>query len=81
MNGIQFIFKSPFLVYPTDSDFFFGLISFHGNGSHSEKVNIQNGGRCHGNQGARNFNFTLYSGSFSNLTQKKIITQSCALCF
>ena len=39
MNGIQFIFKSPFLVYPTDSDFFFGLISFYGNGSHSEKVN------------------------------------------
>jgi hypothetical protein len=31
---------------------------------------IQNGGRCHGNQGAKNIKFTLYSGSFSNLTQK-----------
>jgi hypothetical protein len=31
---------------------------------------IQNGGHCHGNQGAENVKFTPYSGSFWNLTQK-----------
>ena len=32
--------------------------------------NIQNGGRCHGNQGAKHVKFTPNSGSFWILTQK-----------
>jgi hypothetical protein len=38
--------------------------------AHTLRWIIQNGGRFHGNQGAKNVKFTPNSGSFGNLTQK-----------
>jgi hypothetical protein len=42
-----------------------GFLYFGGHfGFKMAAIKIQNGGRCHGNQGAKNVKFTPYSGTF-----------------
>jgi hypothetical protein len=42
---------------------------------------IQNGDRCHGNQGAKNVKVQTVQQILLKLDKKYIITQSCALCY